>query len=63
MYPWYDNNGRDHRWTSRPDYRGGLPIARLRKIEDYVHAHLAESISIETRVYKLSHLEQISVPL
>jgi transcriptional regulator GlxA family with amidase domain len=29
-------------------HRGGLPIARLRKIEDYVHAHLAESISIET---------------
>src|SRR5260370_23306047 len=28
-------------------YRGGLPIARLRKIEDYVHAHLAESISID----------------
>jgi hypothetical protein len=49
--------------SQRPDYRGGLPIARLRKIEDYVHAHLAESISIETRVYKLSHLEQISVPL
>src|SRR5260370_15946498 len=34
--------------SQRPDYRGGLPIARLRKIEDYVHAHLAESISIET---------------
>jgi AraC family transcriptional regulator len=34
--------------SQRPDYRGGLPIARLRKIEDYVRAHLAESISIET---------------
>ena len=33
--------------SQRPDYRGGLPIARLRKIEDYVRAHLAESISIE----------------
>jgi AraC family transcriptional regulator len=33
--------------SQRPDYRGGLPIARLRKIEDYVHAHLAESISVE----------------
>jgi hypothetical protein len=28
-------------------YRSGLPIARLSKIEDYVRAHLAESISIE----------------
>jgi hypothetical protein len=34
--------------SQRPDYRGGLAIARLRKIEDYVRAHLAESISIET---------------
>jgi hypothetical protein len=33
--------------SQRPDYRGGLPIARLPKLEDYVHAHLAESISIE----------------
>ena len=33
--------------SQRPDYRGGLPIARLRKIRDYVRAHLAESISIE----------------
>jgi AraC family transcriptional regulator len=31
----------------RPDHRGGLPIGRLRQIEDYVCAHLAESISIE----------------
>ena len=30
----------------RPDYRGGLPIARLRKIEDYVRGHLAENISL-----------------
>jgi hypothetical protein len=30
--------------VQRPGYRGGLPIARLRKIEDYVRAHLAESI-------------------
>ncbi|MBW0000909.1 MAG: helix-turn-helix transcriptional regulator [Verrucomicrobia bacterium] len=30
----------------RPDRRGGLPIARLHKIEDYVHGHLAESICI-----------------
>ena len=33
--------------SQRPGYRG-LPIARLRKIEDYVRAHLAESISIDT---------------
>jgi AraC family transcriptional regulator len=29
-----------------PEQRGGLPIARLRKIEDYVRGHLAESICI-----------------
>jgi AraC family transcriptional regulator len=34
--------------SQRPDYRGGLPIARLRKIEAYVRGHLAETISIET---------------
>jgi AraC family transcriptional regulator len=34
--------------SQRPDYRGGLPIAQLRKIEEYVRAHLAESISIDT---------------
>ncbi|MBV9489475.1 MAG: helix-turn-helix transcriptional regulator [Verrucomicrobia bacterium] len=32
----------------RPDHRGGLPIGRLRKIEDYARGHLAESIPIET---------------
>ncbi|MGB7840188.1 MAG: helix-turn-helix transcriptional regulator, partial [Terrimicrobiaceae bacterium] len=37
-----------------PDYRGGLPIARLRKIEDYVRANLAESIS------KLAELAELS---
>ncbi len=42
--------------SQRSDYRGGLPIARLRKIEDYVHAHLAESISIET----LAELAELS---
>src|SRR5262245_50650276 len=30
-----------------PDYQRGLPIARLRKVEDYVRAHLAQSSSIE----------------
>jgi AraC family transcriptional regulator len=33
--------------SEKPDYHGGLPIARLRKVEDYVRSHLAESISIE----------------
>jgi AraC family transcriptional regulator len=42
--------------AQRPDYRGGLPIARLRKIEDYVRAHLAESISI----VKLAELAELS---
>jgi len=42
--------------SQRPDYRGGLPIARLRKIEDYVRAHLAERISIET----LAELAELS---
>ena len=40
----------------RPDYHGGLPIARLRKIEDYVRARLAESVPIET----LAELAQLS---
>ncbi len=30
-----------------PVHRGGLPIHQLRKVEDYVAAHLAEEISIE----------------
>ena len=42
--------------SQMPDSRGGLPIARLRTIEDYVHAHLAESISIQT----LAELAELS---
>jgi AraC family transcriptional regulator len=30
----------------KPDYQGGLPIRQLRKVEDYLYAHLAEEISI-----------------
>ena len=30
-----------------PVHRGGMPIHQLRKVEDYVAAHLAEDISIE----------------
>jgi AraC family transcriptional regulator len=33
--------------AQRPEQRGGLPIARLRKIEDYVRGHLAENICIK----------------
>jgi AraC family transcriptional regulator len=42
--------------SERPDYHGGLPIARLHKVEDYVRAHLAESISI----VKLAELAELS---
>jgi AraC family transcriptional regulator len=42
--------------SQRPDYPGGFPIARLRKIEDYVRANLAESISIE----KLADVAELS---
>lgn len=42
--------------SQQPDYRGGLPIARLRKVEDYVRAHLAESISVQM----LSELAELS---
>jgi AraC family transcriptional regulator len=42
--------------SEKPDYHGGLPIARLRKVEDYVRAHLEESISIE----KLAELAELS---
>lgn len=38
------------------DYRGGLPVVRLRKVEDYVRAHLTEDISIE----KLAELAELS---
>ncbi len=30
-----------------PEYRGGLPIRQLRKVQDYVAEHLAEEISID----------------
>ena len=33
--------------SEKPDLRGGLPIRQLRKVEDYVHEHLAEEISVE----------------
>jgi AraC family transcriptional regulator len=43
--------------SEKPDYHGGIPIARLRKVEDYVHTHLAESISVEA----LAELVDLSV--
>ena len=34
--------------TEKPDFRGGLPIRQLRKVEDYLHERLAEEISVHT---------------
>src|SRR6516225_4318157 len=42
--------------SQRPVYRGGLPIVRLRKIEDYVHAHVSECTSIDS----LAELAELS---
>lgn len=33
--------------TDKPDYLGGLQISKLRKVEDYVSANLAEEISVD----------------
>jgi hypothetical protein len=51
--------------SQRPDCRGGLPIARLRKVEDYVRAHLAERISIDhfPRKWPEENGNQIFYPL
>jgi AraC family transcriptional regulator len=35
------------RASEKPDFRGGLPIRQLRKVEDHVHENLAEDISVE----------------
>ena len=42
--------------VEKPDFRGGLPIRQLRKVEDYVHEQLAEEISVEA----LAKLVEIS---
>jgi AraC family transcriptional regulator len=42
--------------AQKPDYYGGLPVTRLRKIEDYVRAHLTEDVSVET----LAELAELS---
>jgi AraC family transcriptional regulator len=33
--------------SEKPDFRGGLPIRQLRKVEDYTREHFAEDISVE----------------
>jgi AraC family transcriptional regulator len=33
--------------AEKPEFRGGLPIRQLRKVEDYVSDHLAEDICVE----------------
>ena len=33
--------------SEKPEFRGGLPIGKLRRVEDYVRERLAEDISIE----------------
>src|SRR5882724_5836825 len=42
--------------SQKSEFRGGLPVVRLRKVEDYVRAHLTEDISIE----KLAELAELS---
>ena len=34
--------------TGKPDFRGGLPIRQLHKVEAYLNEHLAEEISVAT---------------
>ena len=43
--------------SEKPDFRGGLPIRQLRKVEDYTREHLAEDISVEA----LAELVQLSL--
>jgi len=42
--------------TEKPLFRGGLPIAQLRKVEDYVSGHLSEEIPVD----KLAELVELS---
>jgi AraC family transcriptional regulator len=42
--------------AEKPDYRGGLPVRQLRKVEDYVHERLADDISLES----LAELAELS---
>ena len=42
--------------SEKPDFRGGLPVAQLRKVQDYVRGPLAGDISLEAlaRLVELS---------
>jgi AraC family transcriptional regulator len=42
--------------AEKADFRGGLPVRQLRKIEDYVHEHLADDISLDS----LAELAELS---
>jgi AraC family transcriptional regulator len=34
--------------AEKADFRGGLPVRQLRKVEDHVHEHLADDVSLES---------------
>jgi AraC family transcriptional regulator len=34
--------------AEKADFRGGLPVRQLRKVEDHVHEHLADDISLDS---------------
>jgi AraC family transcriptional regulator len=42
--------------AEKADFRGGLPVRQLRKVEDYVHEHMADDISLES----LAELAELS---
>ena len=46
--------------AEKADFRGGLPVRQLRKVEDYVHEHLADDISLES-LAELSRAKSISL--
>ena len=45
--------------SEKPDFRGGLPIRQLRKVEDYVRDLLAEDISVEALASRAGGLESL----
>jgi AraC family transcriptional regulator len=42
--------------SAKPNFRGGLPVRQLRKVEDYVHERLADDISLDS----LAELAELS---
>jgi AraC family transcriptional regulator len=42
--------------AEKADFRGGLPVRQLRKVEDYVHEHLPDDISLDS----LAELAELS---